>query len=79
MKLIKILKHKNFVVKIYKDENFPDFPFEYKVQKNRNIIKSRTSYSSIGCAIKEAKGDIWWEVGEKFKPRFYNGKFHAKY
>ncbi|AUR84879.1 hypothetical protein NVP1063O_212 [Vibrio phage 1.063.O._10N.261.45.C7] len=59
MKVIKVLKYKGSVVKIYHN-GMPDgsFPYEYKFKSTHGWISDRTSHNSIESCLKYCKMDI---------------------
>ena len=56
MKLVKIIKYKDTAIKIYHNGVEP-FPYEYSFRQDGELVRDRSSTSSIKRCIRLAKED----------------------
>ncbi len=56
MKLVKIIKYKDTAIKIYNNE-MEYFPYEYSFRQDGELVRDRSSTSSIERCIRLAKED----------------------
>jgi hypothetical protein len=61
-RLVKLLKYKDTCIKIYYVVEWEPFYYEYTFKQKGKIVKDRTSWTTIGQCIEQAKLDYDMEA-----------------